>query len=256
MGQLNSLFVKRDKLSDQVATKIQEFILQGDLKPGDQLPAERILGEQLGVSRTVVREAFRLLQERGLVRVVTGSGTYVTLADSGNISQSIGVLLSRQPADFQDLIEIRRFMEVEIATMAASRVSENDIERMEETIVLMEKAIPDIYTDPDQLEQFIQADMAFHDALADATRNSLFPIFLSSIVDLLRDFRRQASSTPGAPEAALQYHQTLLNHIRLRDAEGARQVMKEHMAHAEQVVAQALPNQNTPNSRIGIHPKK
>ena len=77
-NSLETLQIRRESLSEQVAEKIQQFIIQGHLRPGDRLPPERELGEQLGVSRTVIREATKQLQERGLVKVLTGSGTYVS----------------------------------------------------------------------------------------------------------------------------------------------------------------------------------
>lgn len=237
MIQFDTLRVDRNKLSDQVANKIQSMILEGELKTGDQLPPERVLVEKFGVSRTVVREAFRLLQERGFVRVVTGSGTYITKADPSVVSQSIGVLLTRQQTGFKDLIEIRRFLEVEIAGMAAQRATQDHLDRMLKTIDCMEAAIPQIGIDPNGLEIFIQADLDFHDILAEATNNSLFPVFLTSIVDLLSDFRRQASSAPGAPETAVKFHRGILECVRNHDDNGVRQLMSEHMAHAERVVS-------------------
>ncbi len=239
MTDWNSINITRETLSDQVAKKIQEIIIDGEFKPGDQLPPERVLVEKFGVSRTVIREAFRLLQERKLVRIVSGSGIFVTPAISNNISQSLEVLLLRQKAEFQDLAEIRRFMEVEIATMAAQRATDQDIERLTSFVVQMENYLSNI-EDPNRIEQFIQADLGFHEAMAQATKNSLFPVLLSSIVDLLRDFRRKASSAPGAPEAALAYHREILEKIGARDAEGARKAMIEHMNNAEMLVEEAI----------------
>jgi len=236
MNTISSLFVERNKLSDQVANKIQALIIDGDLKPGVQLPPERILVEQLGVSRTVIREATRLLQERGLVRVITGSGTYIAEPDSTVVSQSLGVLLSRQQTSFKDLIEIRRFLEVEIACKAAQKAAPEHLDRLHIALVAMITAIPEIEITPDGLEKFVLADLKFHNILAEATENSLFPVLLSSIVDLLSDFRRKASSYPGAPQAAVEYHRQIIECVREHDVAKVRQVMTDHMAHAEDVV--------------------
>ena len=247
MITFTSLHINRDRLPDQVANSIQEMILEGNLKPGDQLPSERELVEQLGVSRTVVREAFRLLQERGLVRIITGSGTYVTQADWEWFLNPLGFCYRVKKNSFLDLIEIRRFLELEIAALAAQRGTDSDVEALENEITTMEAAIPGIETDPAKLERFIQADLAFHNNLAQASGNMLFPVLLSSIVDLLHDFRRQASSMPGAPRQALLYHRELQECVRTHDPERARQVMRDHMAHAEQTVVELLhKEQETP----------
>lgn len=238
MNTLSTLFVERNKLSDQVANKIQALIIDGNLNPGDQLPPERVLVEQLGVSRTVIREAIRLLQERGLVRVITGSGTYIAEADSAVVSQSLGVLLSRQQSGFKDLIEIRRFLEVEIACMAVKKALPEDLTRLQTALDAMEAAIPAIETSPGGLEKFVLADLEYHNILAEATGNSLFPVLLSSIVDLLSDFRRKASSYPGAPQAAVEYHRQIIECVREHNVTLVRQVMTDHMAHAEDVVLQ------------------
>jgi len=86
--------VKRTRLSEQIAEQIQQIIVQGHLQAGDRLPPERELAEQLGVSRTVVREATKVLEERGLVKIVTGSGTYATRVQPSVVSQSIGFKFS------------------------------------------------------------------------------------------------------------------------------------------------------------------
>ena len=86
---LDMMQVKRERLSEQIAEQIQRNIIEGKLKQGDRLQPERDLAEQFGVSRTVIREATKVLQERGLVKVITGSGTYATRIKPAAVSQSI-----------------------------------------------------------------------------------------------------------------------------------------------------------------------
>ncbi len=132
--KLTHLRVSRESLSDQVAEQLQQLIIEGGLKPGEKLPPERDLCDQLGVSRTVIREAVQRLQVQGLLRVVGGSGTYISRVDPGVVAQSIGLFMSSHDHTFQDLLEIRRFIEVEIAGLAAERASPKDFEILEEVL--------------------------------------------------------------------------------------------------------------------------
>jgi GntR family transcriptional repressor for pyruvate dehydrogenase complex len=221
--------ITRERLSEQVAKRIQQLILDGTLKPGEQIPPERQLSEQFGISRTVAREAIVLLQERGLVRVITGSGSYVSKVEPEVIKQSIGLYMSGQENSFRDLLEMRQFFEVYVAGLAAERASEEYIDDLEVALQEMRKALPGIQSDKGQLDKFVQSDLKFHKILAESTNNSLLPVFLDSIMDLLFEFSYQASSQSGAPELALMYHEKILERVSSKDVEGARSVMNEHM---------------------------
>src|SRR6185503_5904207 len=129
--------VRRESLSAQAAEQIQQFIMRGELRPGDRLPPPPELSEQLGVSRTVVREATKLLQERGLIKVLTGSGSFVSKVESAAISQSISLFMWGHGHAFHDLLEIRKMFEVEIAGLAAERATADEIRQLEEALVQM-----------------------------------------------------------------------------------------------------------------------
>ena len=225
--------ITRERLYEQVAGRIQDFIVQGGLMPGDRLPPERELARQLGVSRTVIREAIKALQERGLVRVLTGSGTYVSRVAPDVVAQSISLFMRAHPCPFSDLLEIRRLLEVEIAGLAAERGGEEDLRVLESALQEMEEASPHVRESAEGLERFVQADMLFHQALARATKNSLLPILLMPITDLLLEFRRRASMPAGAPESAIRFHRAILDRMRQHDGAGCQEIMREHMREAE-----------------------
>jgi GntR family transcriptional repressor for pyruvate dehydrogenase complex len=235
--KLLDLKITRDRLYEQVVQQLQELIISGRLKPGDKLPPERQLAEQLGVSRTVIREAIKTLEQRGLVTVLTGSGTYVSQMDPRIVSESIGLLVQQSTSSFDHLNEVRRMLEIEITGLAAERAQPEDIEAMEEAVQEMEGAVANIRGHPDLLEDFVEADLAFHNALAKAAQNPLLPILLEPISDLLVEFRRLASSGPGAPEDALNYHHRILEYLKARDASTCRELMREHLEKAEEWVA-------------------
>ena len=228
--------VKRTRLSEQIAEQIQHIIIQGHLQAGNRLPPERDLAEQLGVSRTVVREATKVLEERGLVKIVTGSGTYATRVQPSVVSQSIGLLVQGNKHSFRDLLEIRKMLEVEIAGLATERSTAEDIHQLETNLGLMVAVLPEINRSDTALEEFVQADILFHRFLAKASKNILLPILLEPITDLLLEFSRKASMLPGAPERAVQYHRIILEQVRGKDAAKSREAMRNHISNTEELL--------------------
>ncbi len=226
--------LQRNKLYEQVADQIQELIVAESLRPGDKLPCERDLAQRLGVSRTVIREAIRVLCVRGLVTVKAGCGTYVRRPTPKDITAPIGLLLKlRQcPNTLNDLYEARCILEVECAGLAAERATDEDCAALEAALEAMKAHIADA-------EAFIHHDWMFHSALADATHNELFSVLLGVIGDLWREAALLTYQAPGAAESGLKYHRKILQRIRARDAEGARRAMHEHIRRSRSLAEAA-----------------
>lgn len=215
--------VQTSRLYEQIVEQIEQTILKGTLKAGDQLPAERELAQQFGVSRTAVREAVKALREKGLVEAYAGRGTFVTNGTPPSIKQSLGRMMR---ADQQDgtahLVEVREILEPEIAALAASRADEEAIATMREAIAVMDSA----KRDP---EAFIEADLDFHLALAEAASNPLILSLIDSIVAVLRDQRMLIFNVEGGPERGQYHHKRILEAIEHRDPQGARDAMRAHL---------------------------
>jgi GntR family transcriptional repressor for pyruvate dehydrogenase complex len=224
MKQVKSLDLKitRERLSEQVVQQLQLLISAGELQPGDKLPAERQLAEQLGVSRTVIREAIKTLEQRGLVKVLTGSGTYVSQMDPQVIMESIGLFVQQRTTSVDHLNEVRRMLDIEIAGLAAQRATPQDLNDMI-------RAIEDMDNSLDSPDEYIEADLAFHQALARATRNELFLLLLEVMVDLLRASRRMIFQLRGAPGRGQIWHRLIYKAVEQGDEAAAREVMGKHM---------------------------
>jgi len=233
--------VKRDRLFEQVAEQLQELIISDEaLQPGDRLPSERQLAEQLGVSRTVIREAVKVLEQTGLVRVATGSGTYVSQLRPKTVSELISLLVRQRSCSFGHVFEVRRMLEVGIAGLAAERAKPEDIEVLKETLEEMEATVADMRDHPDRLEVLVEADLVFHSILAQATQNPLLPELLEAISAPLLELRRVATmATPDALEAGPYYHRLILERVAAGDAPGSREAMRQHLAAAEAYVSMA-----------------
>ncbi|HLK34273.1 MAG TPA: FadR/GntR family transcriptional regulator [Terriglobales bacterium] len=215
--------VRTSRLYEQIVQQIEEAILKGELKPGDQLPAERDLAERFGVSRTAVREAVKALREKGLVEAYTGRGTFVTNGTSQVIRQSLD-LMARigQPEGAAHLGEVREILEPEIAALAAARAEEQHLATMREAVSVMDASL-------NNADAFIEADLDFHLSLAEAAANPLILSLIDSIVGLLREQRLRTFQAPGGPQRGQYYHRRILQAVEARDSERARAEMRAHL---------------------------
>lgn len=220
--------VRTSRLYEQIVQQIEESILQGTLKPGDQLPAERDLAQRFGVSRTAVREAVKALREKGLVEAYSGRGTFITDGTSQAVRQSFDLMVKiGQPEGSTHLVEVREILEPEIAALAAVRAQEADRATMREAVAIMDRAGQDA-------DAYVEADLDFHLALAEGAANPLILSLIDSIVGLLREQRLRIFQAPGGPERAQVHHKRILEAVERRDARAARDAMKAHLQQARE----------------------
>jgi GntR family transcriptional regulator, transcriptional repressor for pyruvate dehydrogenase complex len=205
--------IRRVKLKEQVADVLLDMISSGDYGAGDRLPPERVLVEQLGVSRTVVREALNLLETRGIIRVEHGRGAIVSADGAHVLHDNLGFLLRMQPSTLWELMEMRKALEVEVAGLAAERATAEDIATMRAKLDRMREKI-------DAPEGYVEADVGFHEMLARSARNRVFLMMMEPIVDLLLASRRLTGSKEANAKRALRAH-------------GARMEMRKHMMTTE-----------------------
>ncbi len=217
----------RASLVDQVAAQLEQLVIEDALQAGDLLPPERELGQLLGVSRTVVREAVRSLVARGLLEVRQGRGTIVRSPDVALASSIITNMLRSQGAGriaFPRVHEVRRLLEVEIAGLAAQRRTEDDLRDIEALLARTAEA-----QDP---EAWARADVEFHARLAEATHNLLFPVLLGSIGEILMELRLTAVRLRDTRATAQRFHAAVFDAVRARAPAAARKAMREHMDEA------------------------
>jgi GntR family transcriptional repressor for pyruvate dehydrogenase complex len=231
VSDIFELSLHRARLYEQIADQIQDLIVARSLQPGDKLPSERELAEQLGISRTVVREAIRTLSVRGLVKVKPGCGTYVQALSPAAALASIELLLRLRhtPESLDNLYEIRRMVEIEIAGLAAERATKEDC-------AALEAAIDGMIANIDDPEPFTNHDMTFHSALAAATHNDFFSALLSPISNLWLEVILISYHAPGAAEEGLGHHRNILRWVKERDPEQARGAMRAHIRHSQKQV--------------------
>jgi GntR family transcriptional repressor for pyruvate dehydrogenase complex len=215
--------VQSSRLYEQIVEQIEQSVQKGDLKPGDQLPAERELAEQFGVSRTAVREAVKALREKGLVEAYPGKGTFITSGSSNPMRQSLDRMMRSAQVDAtSSLVEVREILEPEIAALAAVRATEENLNSLREAVAVMDAA----KRDPDA---YIEADLDFHLELAEAAANPLILSLIDSIVGVLREQRMRIFEVDGGPDRGQYHHKKILEAVEHQDAPGAREAMRAHL---------------------------
>lgn len=224
IGQINLGQIKRsDHLPTRIAAQFAAEINEGRLSPGDKLPTEHVLAKTLGVSRSVIREAIAQLRNEGLVETRQGVGAFVSERPARLIRIKEGDLFD--PQSFRALFQLRVPLEIEAAGLAAVHHTEADLARIDEALGHM--------TGPEKWShQSIDADLAFHRAVADATHNEYFSMFVGFIAERI-SLAIDAARSRAVLEEIVEV--TIAEHVRLRDAIAgrnpaeAREAMRLHM---------------------------
>ncbi len=206
-------------LREVVAETLREAIVNGALKPGERL-MEIQLAEELGVSRTPVREAIRKLELEGFVVMIPRRGTYV--AD-----------LSIK--DINEVFEIRTALDVLAAGLAVERITEDELEQLERLLVEIGELI-----EGDDIDKIVEVDSQFHDILYRASRNDRLVGIINNLREQFTRFRSISIQYPGRMKISVEEHCHLVEAIAARNTDLAQQIAREHMENSEQTLLQDL----------------
>lgn len=213
--------VIRGTLVDQVVKQMVSFIVAKGLQPGDRLPSERVMREQLGVGRSSMREAIIALSAVGAVEVRTGQGVFVGNGGTSVLAKPLSWALIMGEGTKAEVVEARQVLEVEMSGLAAERAAGEDLLSLETHLLAMEQNRHD-------LERYSLADLEFHLAIARASRNRVLGQMLETLRDIVRVWIYETYS-----ERAFEEHLPVYEAIRAADRSQARQAMEHHMAGAK-----------------------
>src|SRR5215831_1754503 len=225
--------VERSSLADQVAKKILDLVRTGNLKPGDQLPPERELAQMLQVSRPSLREAMRGLQILGVVKTRQGGGAYISSLDAADLLGPLQFLITLNALNVDALYESRLLIDGGIARMAAERLSDADIGRLQAIIEVQAKLIGDPIG-------FRVSDLEFHRTIMEATGNPFLVRVSHSLYVLGMEYRRMASETPGVLRQSLADHEAVVATFIARDPDAAEKAMVQHMRNVHRSTLDAM----------------
>lgn len=206
-------------LREIVFESLREAIISGVLKPGERL-MEVQLAEEMGVSRTPVREAIRKLELEGFVVMVARKGAYVA-----------GISLK----DVTDVFEIRAALEGLAAALAAERITDEEIEEMERVLVRKAALI-----EANDLSSLVEKDTEFHELIYKASRNERLMQIVSNLREQINRFRAVSLASPGRGREALEEHKKIVEAISSRNPALAQSLAQEHIENAEQALLEAM----------------
>lgn len=217
--------IERRKTYELVADSLIEQIRARTLRPGDVLPPERELVEAYRVGRSSVREALRMLESKGLIES-RGNGAFSVANFRNPLNESLDLLLSVEEATYAELFEVRRILEGETVALAAARRTKAELEAM---AAIVEEMAGGLSSE----QRFITADLRFHLAIAEASRNRVLVHLMHAIRELLQRSLSSAYHVPGSPERAVEMHRLILEAVAARRPEEARRQMQEHVSRVE-----------------------
>lgn len=206
-------------LREVVCETLRDAVRRGILQPGERL-MEIQLAEDLGVSRTPVREAIRKLEMEGYVIMMPRRGTYV--AD-----------LSIR--DINEVFEIRTSLESLASGLAAERINEDELEKLQRLLVEI-----GAYIKSEDMESIVRTDTEFHDLLYQASRNTRLVGIISNLREQLTRFRTTSMSFPGRLKATLEEHRKIVEAIAQGDEKAARKAAEHHMEKSEQTLLASM----------------
>ena len=231
--------VQVPRISDAVAAALESRILEGSLKPGDRLSPERELATEFGVSRPSLREAIQKLASKGMLQSRQGGGTYVTDRLESTFFNPWQDMMGAHPNLREDLLEFRRMLEGQAAEWAAERAAESDLARLTQAFDAMNEAF-----DSDDLNRRSSADIAFHQAIGEATHNALIGHISSALLRLMQDNIRfnlgELKSIPAATSLLKSQHAAIHAAIVERKPSAARAAAETHIDFVRETLAQSL----------------
>jgi GntR family transcriptional repressor for pyruvate dehydrogenase complex len=238
--------IRRRRLYEEIATRLEAMIHEGRYLPGDQLPSERDLMKQFGVGRPAVREALFALQKMGLVAINSGERARVTQPTPKVVFESLAGAarhLLSAPDGVRHFQEARAFFETGLARYAAVHATDADIADLKRALEANRQALDNLYA-------FERTDVTFHYVLALIPRNPIFTAIHEAIAAWLTEQRTITLRTPGQKFVAFRAHEKVYEAITARDPDRAERAMRGHL---EQVAATYWHIQEAEHGRIRRH---
>jgi DNA-binding FadR family transcriptional regulator len=231
-GRVNKRSFRRGRLSEQVVAEIERMILEQYREPGTRLPKEAELADRFRVSRIVIREAMKILEERGAVEVRAGRGTMTAAPTPARVKDSLLRLFRDQPiptlSEMELMLELRETLEETVASFAAVRATP-------ENLAQMGAALDDMAADR-SVEETIEADLRFHMAIAKAAHNRFFEMVLEPLTQVfIQQIKLTDSYTVG-----IDLHRHIFEQVRKGDPVAARQAVRRLMRSTREHTKSAL----------------
>jgi len=215
--------LERTNLSQQIADHIEQVILSSPTsRMNEKLPGEMKLAAQYNVSRPVVREALKLLQERGLITLKNGVGAIITRPENSTVRDAVNRIMQVDQISTDELTQMRQILELSSVELAVENLTDEHLKKMEQNVErFSDKTLP--------LKERVRLDEQFHQLIAQASHNDLLSLFIGVLTSLLRDYMGKGVLIEGGIEDGITRHRQILDALKARDKQGARHAMAEHL---------------------------
>lgn len=230
---------KTYRASQEIARQIQSAIISGQLEPGDKLPSERELVDIFGRSRPTVREALRILEKSGLIKIISGLGAVVCEMDEKQVVTPLKMMLKLNQVTPLELFKFRLVTETAIVRWAAENRTNQDIKRMENILKLEEEY-------RDDWEKFHKSDMYFHESIAEAAKNSVAEIFIKVLHEMLVGTVSKAFNNlneeqrKAEQKLLLKEHKSIFEAIKKQDPDEAAKLFEKHITQFRKLAVEDL----------------
>jgi DNA-binding FadR family transcriptional regulator len=218
--------IVRRKLSDEVFDRLERMITSGELKPGDEMPSERVLMERFGVGRPAIREAMQSLASMGLVNISHGERAKVLKLTAKSIFRQVDltakIMLSQSSDSLEHLKTTRIFFERGMAREAALKTTQEDVDDLRDIIERQRRSLG-------KAEEFISADMQFHTRIAQISGNPIFVAVSEAMLAWLKAYHTEMLIWTGKEKFTLVEHEEILDRLAANDADGAEAAVLKHL---------------------------
>lgn len=224
MSQINQPFniIKKTDVVGDIIESVKQALLGGDLSPGERLPSEADLVEQLGVGRGAVREAMKMLSGLGVIDIRRGDGTYIVDKPSSELLNPLVFAILLEQGTNRELFELRTLIEVGYCQLAAQNATEEDLSQIQKAAQTWERYALSADPDTDQITLF---DLDFHFTILDASHNPLVIRIGRTVEELFLNSIRNILSKKEVLEWGVKGHQRIVEALQSRDLEAVRQAV-------------------------------
>ncbi len=214
--------IKKTKLCEVIADKLEAMILSDSTKIEQKLPSEQSLASSFGVSRPIIREALALLKARGLITPKNGEGSFISNPTVENLTQTINRMVHMQNINPLNIFSVRITLEIMSVRLASEIAVKNDIETLTVINDRMRECAGDI-------DKRTELDVFFHAQIAEISGNPLLAIFVNSLATLLLPIIKKSLLVPGASEDGILYHTKIIEILKTHDPDAAADIIRNHL---------------------------
>jgi GntR family transcriptional repressor for pyruvate dehydrogenase complex len=224
--------LKTPSLIDKTLEILTNLIISGEFQQGHYLPTESELCESLGVGRSTLREAVKILESKGLVKRRHGKGIEVVDESKKAASDLLQLLIRRHEVSIKDLLEVRKLIEQKAAALAAARATNQNLDYLQRELqILRSRKRP--------MDEYLQADLNFHMAIAEATENTVLILITETIRPFIHQTIVECMRVAGNLEWTKPYHGRIYEAIKAKNPQMSAQAMLEHLEGTEELLSRA-----------------